>query len=101
MTDPGRLDTENTRRIDKLRSTFERLRTERIRAESEVERLERELDEARKEARALFGTDDDAVIQAGIDAAKARNEQALAAFERLLTDIEARLRGLEDGRDRT
>jgi hypothetical protein len=101
MTDPGRPDTENTRRIDKMRTTFERLRTERIRAESEVERLERELEEARVEARTLFGTDDDAVIQAGIDAARARNEQALDAFEKLLTDIEARLRGLEDGRDRT
>jgi chromosome segregation ATPase len=101
MTDPGRLDTENTRRIDKMRATFERLRTERIRAESEVERLERELDEARKEARTLFGTDDDAVIQDEIDAAMARNEQALDAFERLLKDVEARLRGLEDGRDRT
>jgi hypothetical protein len=101
MTDPGRLDTENARRIDAMRTAFERLRTERIRAESEVERLERELGEAREQARALFGTDDEAVIQAEIDAAKARNAQTLDAFEALLGDIAARLRGLEDDRGRS
>jgi hypothetical protein len=101
MTDTGRLDTENARRIDAMRTAFERLRTERIRAESEVERLERELGEAREQARALFGTDDEAVIQAEIDAAKARNAQTLDAFEALLGDIAARLRGLEDDRGRS
>jgi hypothetical protein len=98
MTDPGGLDTETVRRIDAMRATFERLRTERIRAESDVERLRHELDRAREEARATFGTDSEDEIRALIEAARAENAQRVEAFGSLLRDIEARLRGLGEER---
>jgi hypothetical protein len=98
MTDPGGLDTETMRRIDEMRAVFERLRTERIRAESEVERLKGELDRARAEARATFGTDSEDEIRSLIEAARAENVARLEAFGMLLGDIEARLRGLGEER---
>jgi predicted RNase H-like nuclease (RuvC/YqgF family) len=96
MTDPGRPDTDNIRRIEQMRTTFDRLRTERIRAESEVERLERELEQAREAARAAFGTDDEHEIGRAVEAARAKNTQLVEEFGSLLRDIESRLRALGD-----
>jgi hypothetical protein len=98
MTDPGRLDTDNIRRIEQMRATFDRLRTERIRAESEVERLEQDLAQAREAARATFGTDDEHEIGRAIEAARAKNTQLVDEFGSLLRDIESRLRSLGDDR---
>jgi hypothetical protein len=96
MTEHGRPDTDNIRRIEQMRATFDRLRTERIRAESDVERLERELDQAREAARATFGTDDEHEIGRAIEAARAKNTQLVEEFGALLRDIEANLRSLGD-----
>jgi hypothetical protein len=84
-------DTESLRRIDEMRTAFERLRTERIRAESEVERLERDLDAARAEARRHFGTDDEGEIERMIQSTRAENTRLVDEFEALLRDIAARL----------
>lgn len=81
-----------------MRSTYERLRTERIRAESEVERLTAELERARESARATFGTDDETEIARLIAAAGARNTELVAAFEAAIRDIEARLQALGSAR---
>jgi hypothetical protein len=98
MTGPGRVDTNNLRRIENLRSRFEKLRTDKIRAESEVERLELELDQARQEALATFGTDQEDRIQVLIDEARAKNTRLVDEFEALLSDIETRLSRLGDDR---
>jgi chromosome segregation ATPase len=86
------LDMDNVRRIEQLRAMFERLRTERIRAESEVERLQRELEQAREAARAAFGTDSEDEIRNMIETARAQNTRVVDEFEALLHSIEARLR---------
>jgi hypothetical protein len=91
MTAPGGVDTETMRRIEHLRAAYDRLRTERIRAESEVERLRRELDQAREAARATFGTDREEDIRTLVEAARADNAKLLESFEVLLRDIEGRL----------
>jgi predicted nucleic acid-binding Zn-ribbon protein len=96
MTDPGRLDTDNIRRIEQMRATFDRLRTERIRAESDVERLEQDLAQAREAARAMFGTDDEHEIGRAIETARSKNAQLVEEFGSLLRDIESRLKGLGD-----
>ena len=96
MTAPLGPDTESLRRIDQMRTAFERLRTERIRAESEVERLERDLDAARAEARRLFGTDDEGEIERMIQLTRAENARLVDEFETLLRDIAARLDRLGD-----
>lgn len=95
MTEQKGTDTEAFRRIESLRATFERLRAERIRAETEVDRLNRELEVARAEARATFGTDDEAEIERLIAEARARNLAMVAEFEAVLRSIEGQLAALD------
>ena len=57
-----RSGSEAVRRLEELRTAYDRLRTEQIRAEGEAERLEQELAVAKAEARAEFGTDDEAAL---------------------------------------
>jgi hypothetical protein len=94
MTSLTRLETDNLRRLEEMRVAFEKLRAERIRAEGEVERLTRELDQARDLARAEFGTDDEAEIQRLIEGALAQNAKLVDEFGAALREIEARLKQL-------
>lgn len=81
-------------RIERARSAYENLWAERIRAESDVERLTRELEQARELARAEFGTDDEADIRRMAEAAQEHNRRLVDEFEALLRDIEVRLQKL-------
>ena len=78
-------------RLEELRPRFEKLKAERIRAESEVERLTRELDDARRRAREEFGTDDEDEIRRMIEATEAENAAAVEEFARLLRAVEERI----------
>ena len=84
-------ETEALRRLEALRPRYEQLRTERIRAEGEVERLTAELEAARAEAREELGTDDEAAIRAMIAEAEAEHARAVAAFAEKVQAIDARL----------
>ncbi|MBJ6124567.1 hypothetical protein [Microvirga splendida] len=98
MTSLSRLETDQLRRLEEMRKTFDKLRAERIRAEGEVERLARELEEARALAKAELGTDDEAQIQGLIDEAQARNAKLAEEFGVALREVETRLRQLGDER---
>jgi hypothetical protein len=82
------------KRLDELRPAFDRLRTERIRAEGEIERLSRELEAAKAEARAAFGTDHEAEIRRLVEAARAENAALVDDFAERLRAIGARLAAL-------
>jgi uncharacterized protein YaaN involved in tellurite resistance len=97
-TGQSRQNADSLRRLNEMRAIYERLRTERIRAESEVERLAVELERVRESARAMFGTDDENEIAGLIEAARARNADAIAEFESLIRDMETRLEALGGGR---
>ncbi len=98
MTSLTRLESDQLRRLEDMRKTFDKLRAERIRAEGEVERLSRELDEARELARAELGTDDEAEIQRLIEAALTQNARLAEEFGAALRDVQARLQQLGDER---
>ena len=98
MTSLTRLETDQLRRLEDMRKTFDKLRAERIRAEGEVERLSRELEEARALALSELGTDDAAEIQKLIEEAQARNAKLAEEFGAALRDVETRLRQLGDER---
>jgi hypothetical protein len=98
MTSLTRLESDSLRRLEDLRKTFDRLRAERIRAESEVERLARDLEEAQKLAKAEFGTDDEVEIQSLIEAAIAQNAKLVEEFSAALREVEARLQQLGEER---
>jgi uncharacterized protein YaaN involved in tellurite resistance len=97
-TGQSRPIADSLRRLEEMRTIYERLRTERIRAESEVERLTVELERVRESARATFGTDDENEIARLIEAARARNADAIAEFESLIRDLQTRLEALGGGR---
>ncbi|EIM28753.1 hypothetical protein [Microvirga lotononidis] len=98
MTNPTRFETDQLRRLEDMRKTFDKLRAERIRAEGEVERLTRELEEARALALSEFGTDDEGQLQGLIEDAQARNAKLADEFAAALRDVEARLKQLGDER---
>jgi hypothetical protein len=81
-----------------MRKAFDRLKAERIRAEGEVERLTRELEEARALALSEFGTDDERQIQSLIEDAQARNAKLADEFGAALREVETRLKQLGDER---
>ncbi|MBA1156032.1 hypothetical protein [Microvirga mediterraneensis] len=98
MTSPTRLETDQLRRLEDMRKTFDKLRAERIRAEGEVERLTRELEQARALALSEFGTDDEGQLQGLIEDAQARNAKLADEFGAALREVEARLKQLGDER---
>lgn len=98
MTSQTRLESDNLRRLDDLRKTFDKLRAERIRAEGEVERLTHDLDEARALAKAELGTSDEAEIRNSIEVALTQNAKLTEEFGAALREVEARLRQLGDER---
>jgi len=98
MTSQPRLESDSLRRLEELRKTFDRLRADRIRAEGEVERLARDLDEAKALARAELGTDDEAEIRSLIEAAVTQNAQLVEEFAAALRNVETRLRQLGEER---
>jgi len=98
MTSLSRLETDQLRRLEEMRKTFDKLRAERIRAEGEVERLTHELDEARALAKAELGTDDEAQLQSLIEQAQARNAKLAEEFGTALREVETRLKQLGDER---
>jgi hypothetical protein len=91
-------ETEALKRLDALRPAYERLRTERIRAESDVERLTAELESARAQAREELGTDDEAAIAAMIEAARAENARQVEAFAQAVQAVQDRLSRLTETR---
>ena len=98
MTSLTRLEADNLRHLEEMRATFEKHRAERIRAEGDVERLARELDEARRTAKAELGTDDEAEIERLIESALSQNARLIDEFGAALRDVETRLRQLGDER---
>ena len=96
MPAPTRKDSENLQRLEELRPLYEALKAERIRAESDIERLTREHDEARQSALEQLGTDDEDEIRRLIEAARARNTEAVEAFAAMLQGIAARLAPLAE-----
>jgi uncharacterized protein YgbK (DUF1537 family) len=98
MTSLTRVETDQLRRLEEMRKAFDKLRAERIRAEGEVERLARDLEEARTLAKTELGTDDEAEIQALIEESHKRNAKLAEEFGAALREVEARLRQLGDER---
>ncbi len=91
-------DLEALRRLEALQPAYERLRADRIRAESDVERLTAELAAARAQAREELGTDDEAEIRRMIEEARAENARRVEAFAQSLRAVQDRLDALDAGR---
>ena len=95
MAEKKRGEADTLKQLEELRPAYERLRTEPMRAEGDIERLTAELDIARQLARAELGTDDEAEIARLIAAAKAENAARVEAFAALVRGLEGELARLE------
>lgn len=95
--EPGS-DAEALKRLEALQPAYERLRADRIRAESDVERLTAELAAARAQAREELGTDDEAEIRRTIEEARAENARRVEDFARALRAVQDRLDALDGAR---
>ncbi|WP_244496710.1 hypothetical protein [Methylobacterium indicum] len=91
-------DVEALRRLEALQPAYERLRADRIRAESDVERLTAELAAARAQAREELGTDDEAEIRRMIEEARAENARRVEDFAQALRAVQDRLSALDTAR---
>ncbi len=92
-------DIEALRRLEALQPAYERLRADRIRAESDVERLTRRNSPppGPRPAREL-GTDDEGEIRRMIEEARAENARRVEAFAQALRAVQDRLDALDAGR---
>lgn len=84
-------DSDNLRRLEKLRPRYEKLRDLRIRNAADAERAERDLAEASKAAIEVAGTDDIEGLRRLITENYAANTAAVDEFEAVLSDIDAAL----------
>jgi hypothetical protein len=80
QSQPARTDAENRRLLEQVIPTYERLKTERIRNEGEVERCEKALADALEAARQELGTDDAAELQKMVEEAQAQSSTATDLF---------------------
>lgn len=89
-------DADNLARLERLRPRYERLNEMRIRNAAEKERADRDLEDARRNAIEVAGTDDLDELRAMITENYEKNTRDLDAFERLITDIEARIKAVTE-----
>lgn len=82
---------ENRRMIANLAPRYQTLTKERIRAEGEVERLQRELVQAEAEAKEVFKTTDLAKIEQILLDNQAEATQAVDSLRETIEEIETRL----------
>lgn len=98
MAEP-RTEAQNRQRLDQLKPRYERLNSDRIRNEAEIERLEVELAAAEKEATEVFGTTDGDAIRAAIQDSRIKATEAVDAFENAIAEIETGLAAITQGKD--
>jgi len=84
-------DADNLARLEKLRPRYERLNELRIRNAAEKERADRDLEEARRAAVEIAGTDDLDELRAKITENYEENTRAIDEFARVISGIEAAL----------
>lgn len=98
MMSLSRQESDSLKRLEDLRKTFDKLRADRIRAEGEVERLTRDLEEAQQLAKAELGTANEVEIQTLIEEAQVQNAKLLDEFGAALREVETRLQQLGEER---
>lgn len=72
---------DNKRRLDAVLPLYERLRTEQIRAQGDLERCQTEVQAAEQEAITALGTADEAELEALLAKAEAQDSDLVGEFE--------------------
>lgn len=88
-------DAENLKKLEELRPLHESLKASAIRVGADIERLSRQLEDAKKEARSEYGTDNIDELRKKISSIMSKNTEDVNEFERQLKDIEMKLQELD------
>ena len=91
----SRVMPDHSAPIEKLKSDYQRLLKEKTTAETRLSDAETRLDELKQKAREEFETDDIDQLKALLEKLENENTQQLAAYEKLLTDIQSDLDRVE------
>lgn len=89
-----RTEQDTKRRIDELAPRFQRLNSDRLRVESSIELLAKDLEAAEAAAMEVFGTTDMAEIEKKLDEARQNAAAEVDAFESVIVEIEDKLSAL-------
>lgn len=89
-----RTEQDTKRRIDELAPRFQRLNSDRLRVESSIELLAKDLEAAEAAAMEVFGTTDLVEIEKKLDEARQNASAEVDAFESVIVEIEDKLRAL-------
>ena len=81
--------------IEQLRKRFDTLNEKRIRAEANLATATNELQRIQEEAKAQWGTDDLAALEAKLQEIRAENEKQRANYQKHLEGVEQRLLQVE------
>ncbi|GAB7079054.1 hypothetical protein [Megalodesulfovibrio paquesii] len=81
--------------LAQLRSGFERLKEEKVRAEEQLASLEAQLTQLEEEALREYGVSDPESLQKLLDERRAENERRVAAYREHISGVQARLREVE------
>lgn len=84
-----RSDRDNLAILDKLRPRYEKLREQKIRNESNIERAEIEVAEAKKEAENSFGTSNVEELRTKARDGYAKNTADVDAFADVINSVES------------
>jgi len=92
-------DAALERELGQLKSDYEKLREEKVRAEQTLTHLESELAALRDQAREEYGTSDTAELKARLDAMRAENGRRVEEYRLHIASIREGLAALERGLD--
>ena len=89
-------DRERRDELERLRKEHERLKGERIRAESNLENLEKQLTELQAEAQREYGTADPEQLEKLLAEKRAENERMLGEYREHIKGVNEGLRAIEE-----
>ncbi len=89
-------NTDNAKSIEVLTSEYEQLNQQKIRAQTQLEEANRQLDKLQKEAVSEFGTADLQELKAKLEQMERENEKQRSEYQELLEGIASDLKKIED-----
>ena len=88
-------EKDDAQTIEELQQRFQTLQQQKIRAETNRDNAEKQLDELKREARETYGTDDIEELKRKLADMKAENEKRRADYQAQLDRIESELSEVE------
>src|SRR5947207_4810593 len=88
-------DESEAQDIATLKKRYEKLQTEKTRAETKLESAQKELQNLKKDAKKDYGTDELPALQKKLQDMKEQNEKKRAAYQKSLEKVENELREVE------